>query len=182
MVEHKVGNGVERIEILISRKKMVIAIILSLVFVLIGLFLLLHHRQFAPSGYILLVAILAIVFFGACAVIGIIRLFIKRHNRIGLTIAEQGIIDHLSFGFIGWSDMIAINIMSTSTTQFICIHVHNPSHYLQHKNAVQRYLLTKSEQMYGTPITIAASSSLKYDMKQLQKLLENGLRHYRETV
>lgn len=179
MVEHKVGDGAERIEILISRKK---AIILSLVFVLIGLFLLSHHRQFATSGYIFLMAILAIVFFGACAVIGIIRLFIKRHNRIGLTIDQNGIIDHLNFGLIRWSDMIAINIMSTSTTQFICIYVHHPKHYLQHKNALQRYLLTKSEQMYGTPITIAASSSLKYDMNQLQELLENGLQRYHETL
>jgi len=96
------------IKIPLSKKKKSLMLLGAAIFVLLGvLFVVRPENLTSPLhqniALIRLVGMLSVVFFGACAIYGMIKIFDKKY---GLIIGTEGIIDNTnasSIGLINWA-------------------------------------------------------------------------------
>ncbi len=185
----------DKIEVPLSQNKMLLAIGGSVLFVLLGVWLFTIADSFEGDSVRLLrnplvvkgAGILAILFFGAMAVIGITKLFDK---KVGLTIDAHGITDNSnasitdnsnasSVGFIAWDDIVRIEKQQMMSTKFLLVHVRNPEEYIARaRNGVKAKLMRSNMQMYGTPLSIT-SNTLKCGFDELERLIGVGFEQSR---
>lgn len=119
-----------KIEIPLSKTKLLFGIGGSILFVVLGLYVLTtmadQQTRFNPT-MVKGVGIASILFFGATGIYGIKKMFDK---TIGLTIDEKGIFDNTnasSVGLIKWTDITAIKTEHYMWTNF---YIKNPQHLL----------------------------------------------------
>ena len=101
-------------------------------------------------------------------------LFDKRAN---LVISATGINDNLtifSCGQIIWSDMTKIDMTKVFKANFLIIKLRDNSKYLQDKNVLQRFFLTRYIKKWGTPVVIS-EKRINYDLKDLKDLISKHL-------
>ncbi len=177
----------DKIEVPLSQNKMLLAIGGSILFVLLGVWLFASADSFEGNSVRLLrnpvvvkgAGILAILFFGAMAVIGIKKLFDK---KVGLTIDTHGLTDNSnasSVGFIAWDDIVRIEKQQMMSTKFLLVHVRNPEEYIARaRNGVKAKLMRSNMQMYGTPLSIT-SNTLKCGFDELERLIGVGFEQSR---
>ena len=174
-----------KIEIPISKKKIILLLIGSIILV-IGATLMtikpetitLFHRK----GFILspetvrIIGVLGIVFFGAAGVFGIKKIFDK---KVGLIIDKKGITDNssaLSIGLIKWKDINGIELSQVNSIKFLRIGVKNPENYISKaKNGIKAKLMKINMNMYGSPIYIT-SNSLKCNFEKLESIIQSELK------
>ena len=170
-----------RIEIPLSKFKMVVLLLGSLLFVTLGFFMLfnaaeMQTRTFGPI-WIIGFGIAGILFFGAIGVSVAGKLFSK---KAGLVIDNQGIYDNssgVSAGFIPWKHILGIRTIQVMTTKFLLIDVKEPDAYLKKNKGLKLQAMRANYKKYGTPISIS-SSALKYDFKKLEELFsEQFIKH-----
>jgi hypothetical protein len=126
------------------------------------------------SIYVKGVGVLAVGFFGLCALCGFVKLF---DRAPGLVLDREGIIDNSSGvapGRVLWSEIRDIQAMSISGQRFLAFIVRDPEKYLSKGNIVSRLFVKLNYKMYGTPIFIS-SHSLKTNFVDL----ENQIRDFR---
>ena len=170
----------ERIEIPFSKKKLILSIVGSLLFVIGGIWLFLNTELYAnfPLEFVRNpiviqgVGVFAILFFGLTGVLGFRKLF---DNSNGLVIDNTGITDNsssLGIGLIEWEDITDILTKRVMTTKFLLVHVNNPEKYLSRaENKAKAKLMRANMKMTGTPIQIS-SNALKYNFKKLEELVQ----------
>lgn len=170
----------EKIEIPLSKNKLVLGIGGSMLFVIAGVWLFFIADSFQEHPFRLLrnpmvvkgVGILGFLFFGAIGVFGFKKLFDK---KVGLTIDSNGITDNSnasSIGLIEWNDISDIITKQVMSTKFLLINVQNPEKYIgKAKSGIKAKLLRANMKMYGTPLSIT-SNTLKYDFEELEKLIQ----------
>jgi hypothetical protein len=173
----------EQIEIPISKKKMTLTFLVSLVFVGIGLWFLINPPKFSSPlfgnpTYIFIVGLASILFFGFIAV----SIFLKFKDKIpGLTINREGILDNssnVSAGLIPWGDINEIKVLQVMSQKFLMIIVSNPQDYLDKvSNPFKRNVMKTNYKTFGSPISIS-SNSLKTNFDELQKLLLEKMKEY----
>ena len=125
----------DHIEIPLSRTKMILMFLGSLIFVGLGIWFLVHPPNvrnpiFGNSIFVFIIGIAAILFFGAIA-ISVFRKFSDK--KAGLIINQQGIIDNssgVSAGLIPWGDIEDIRISQVMSQKFLMVIVRNPQDYL----------------------------------------------------
>lgn len=171
-----------KIEIPLNKKKILVGIGASLLFVIAGFYLFTrladHQTRFNPA-LVKVIGIAGILFFSATGVYGIKKMFDK---AIGLTIDENGIFDNTnasSVGLIKWADIVKIEIVQVASTKFLLIYTTNPGSYLDKAKGLKKRLLQGNHKMYGTPISITATT-LKYNFNDLEKLIDERLKEQRE--
>lgn len=154
-------------EIKISKIKLALMVIGSVIFIGLGLWFLSNPNQFDPiSEYlILIIGIALILFFGICLTFMIRKLF---DNSIGLIINEKGITDNssgTSVGLIEWNDISEIQTTQIASTKFIMIETSNPEKYINRaKNTITRRAMEANYKMYGTPLSISSNTlHIKFD-------------------
>jgi hypothetical protein len=106
---------------------------------------------------IILIGMLSVVFFGACAIYGVIKIFDKKY---GLIINKDGIIDNtnaLSIGLINWADILSIETKNVMSNRFLLLFIKNPENYLNRAKGLKRKLLYANMKMYGTPLSIISN-------------------------
>src|SRR5690606_50295 len=117
------NKNMKQVEIPLSKKKMYLMLIGSIVFVLIGVWIILAQPMvrnvFFNNPIVKNVSgILAILFFGAVA----ISLSRKvQDNTPGLIVNEDGILDNssaISAGFISWAEIINIEVFNIANQNF----------------------------------------------------------------
>ncbi len=167
------------IEIPLSKNKLILAVVGSMLFVLLGVWLFVSADSFGQSSTPLLrnplvvqsAAVLAVLCFGVFAVVGIKKLFDK---NIGLALDASGLFDNssaVSVGFVDWNDVTRIETQQVMSTKFVLIHVQDPGKYIARADsAVKAKLMQSNTQMYGTPIAITANT-LKCDFAELERLI-----------
>ena len=109
----------EKVEIQLSKKKIILLSICSFMFVVLGILFLIYPENFISyimrsEEFIRIAGIASVLFFGSTGIYGIIKML---DNKVGLTIDENGIIDNTnatSIGLIKWSEITEIKI-STRT-------------------------------------------------------------------
>lgn len=169
----------EKIEIPISKKKIYLGILGSLLFVIAGIWLFFNTnlyvdfplRLFRNPIIVKAVGILGILFFGTTGIFGFKKLFDK---KVGLIIDSNGITDNSnasSVGLIEWNDITDIITKQVMSTKFLLINVTNPEKYIgKAKSRMKAKLMRSNMKMYGTPLSIT-TNTLKYDFGKLEQLI-----------
>jgi hypothetical protein len=166
----------EKIEIPLSKKKLILLLVGSLVFVAAGSWFLnsppkINNPLFGNPTFILMVSIAAILFFG------LISFFIARKlpdNRPGLIIDNAGLIDNssgLSAGQVPWTDIEKISVIEINRQKLILLDVKNPQDYIDRQsNGFKKKLMQINYNSYGTPLSISVNS-LQIEFNELVRLL-----------
>ncbi|MGN7783868.1 STM3941 family protein [Niabella sp. 22666] len=166
------------IEIPLSKRKIMVALFISLLFVALGFWLVIARPN--PNGgnailgnpiLIVVVGLAAIVFFG----MGILVLIRKlKDKRPGLIVSDEGILDNASgvaAGVIPWADIQKIKLAQVMSQKFLMLIVKDPEQYIQREtNAIKRKGMELNYKNYGSPISISAGS-LQIGFNELQALL-----------
>ena len=167
-----------QVEIELSKKKMVFALIGSLIFIILGIQFIVNPEKFVSpvfrsSEFILIAGICASLMFSYIAIIISKKLFDK---KIGLIINQNGIVDNTSgmeIGLIEWNDITAIRIGQVKSTKFLLIDTDQPEKYLKKVNSFKARMMKLNTSMYGTPLSIS-SNSLKCNFDELENAVRMG--------
>lgn len=174
----------ETINISLSKKKILLFIFGSLVFVILGILFTIFPDKFTTLLIrnillIRLIGIIAVLFFGF-ALITLTRKVLFDKN-LGIIINEKGIIDNSSFvavGLIKWEDIISIEKSKVRSTNFLLIKVKKPENYIDNQNPIKSKLLKANYKSYDTPISIS-SNFISCNFNQLEKLILNRFEQYK---
>ena len=175
----------EQIEIPLSKTKMILTFLGSIMFVGLGLWFLINppksnHWLFGNPTVIFITGIASVIFFGLVA-ITIFRKFSDK--KPGLTINRQGIFDNssgVSAGLIPWTDIQEIKISQVMSQKFLMFIVSNPEDYLEKvTNPLKRNAMKMNYKTYGSPISIS-SNALQTNFDDLHKLLIDNMKEYKQ--
>lgn len=173
-----------QIEIPLSKTKMIMTFLGSLMFVGLGIWFLTNppkgnHWLFENPVVIFIAGLASVIFFGLVAVT-IFRKFFD--NKPGLTINRQGIIDNssgVSAGLVPWTDIQEIKISQVMSQKFLMFIVKNPEDYLvKVTNPLKRNAMKMNYKTYGSPISIS-SNALQTNFDDLHKLLIDKMNEYK---
>ena len=170
----------QRIEIALSKSKIVLMLLGALTFVAIGLWFVIappkiENAYWGDPTKIAIVGYASIIFFGLCAFICIRKL---PDNKPGLIIDDIGLIDNssgVSAGQILWSDIEDISVIEIHRQKLIMLQVINPQDYIDKQTSVfKRKVMQMNYKMYGSPLSIT-SNALKVTFDELMTLLADKL-------
>lgn len=162
-----------KIEIPLSKTKIVLLIVGSLLFVVAGFWIFFYaadqQTRYAPL-LAKIAGAAAIVFFATTGIIGLTKLF---DGKAGLVIDEKGITDNssgVSAGLIEWRDITGIRTEQIMANKFLLIDTAQPNKYIERANRVKGRIMQSNLKLYGTPLAIA-STALKFNFKELEALI-----------
>lgn len=173
-------NTTEQIVIPLSKKKLILMLTGSIVFVILGLWFVLKpptisNPIFGNHATIFIAGIASILFFGLCAVYLIIKL---PDTKPGLIIDNIGLTDNssgVSVGQILWSDIENIEVIEIHGQKLIMLQLINPQEYIDKQTSgFKRKMMQMNFNMYGTPLSIS-TNSLKIKSDELLKILSDKL-------
>lgn len=179
-----------RIEIPLSKMKMVLMLAGSVLFVTGGAWVatipwskveLPAFMAMLPPWVFPLIGLAAILFFGACGVSIFLKLF---SSRPGLVITNEGFIDNsggASAGFVPWSTVTGVDIMTVSSQKFIRIGVLNAEELIEKQKSGVRFLMRQNYKWYGSPLGISANG-LKISFDELLRLLQDKHLEYQRMA
>jgi len=149
----------ETLEIPLSKGKLIILFVGSLLFVAAG-FWFIKQPETITQTVAMPPAILILIF--------IFKKFFD--TKAGIIINRNGIYDNssgVSAGFIPWGDISNISTMEISKQKLIMIEVINPEVYINRQtNFIAKKASAINHKMYGSPINISANS-LQYKFDDL---------------
>lgn len=136
----------------------------SLAFVAMGAFIISRQEQ-------VLLGVVTVVFFGACAAVGTWQFFDRRPR---LQINEIGILDRtLGIGLVPWVDIEDAYVASINNEHFICLHLENEDAYAGRLSPLKRKLAAANHALGFTHFSINLSGVdlnpeqlLEYILKQ----------------
>lgn len=170
----------ERIEIYTSKKKSILLLLGSILFVALCSFVAFGILDI--SLYKRLVGIVGIAFFGLGIYVAIRQLI---QNRLLLVIDDMGInVNPLkSDEKILWKHINGFPIVSISGTKIILIQVNNPQYWIDKEtNKIRKKLMEFNYGEYGSLFNLS-SNSMQIKHKELVDLLNNRLLAYwQETL
>ncbi|HCO67313.1 MAG TPA: hypothetical protein DIT04_06100 [Dysgonomonas sp.] len=155
----------ETIYIPVSKRKIVFLIAGSLLFVLLGVWLLVYFE-----GYRQIAGAASILFFGAGLFVFPKKLFDKSP---ALIIDEKGITDNITkphIGLIEWKDIVRFDIIRIYSNKMLLIFVINPEEYLDKIGNNKVTGLRNNYKITGTPFVIP-SGILKLKIEDVKDLL-----------
>ncbi|GGG25497.1 STM3941 family protein [Pontibacter amylolyticus] len=166
----------QKIEIPLSKAKMMLFLVGAVAFVVAGVFFAIEPARFISPIFrseeiIRIAGVTAVLFFGLGAVYILRKLFDK---KVGLTIDEEGITDNssaVSVGLIEWQDITGVETLEISSNMIMLLHTNNPEKYMARAtNMFFRKAMQANHRMYGTPLSITANS-LQIKYKELERLV-----------
>lgn len=169
----------QRIEIPLSKAKLVLLLFGALAFIALGLWFIIAPPVIQNSiwGGPLKIAIAgyaSVIFFGLCAFFLIRKL---PDNRPGLIIDEKGLEDNssgVSGKRIPWSDISKISVIEIQRQKIILLEVKNPQEYISKQTSgFKKKIMEMNFRLYGTPLSLS-SNGLKISFDELFKLLNEN--------
>jgi hypothetical protein len=175
----------ERIEISLSKRKMILLLTGSLIFVALGAYFITDSSTFTNGEYrryplwlILAVGYASVSFFGICAIFICYKFF---DNKPGLIVDKNGITDNssgVSVGLIKWHEIVKLSVSEVYRQKFILIYVNDPETIINNQsNLFKRKTLSINNKIYHTPIAIS-SNALKCNFDNLYLLLTEKFRNH----
>lgn len=177
----------QRIEIPLSKQKIILLLSGSIAFVAVGLWFVLsppaiENTYWGNPVKMVIAGYASILFFGLCSFLLIRKL---PDNRPGLILDNSGLTDNssgISAGQIAWTDVANISVIEIHKQKLIKIHVKNPQEYISKQtNAFKRKLMEMNNNMYGTPFSISANG-LKISFDELLKVLTDKFNASRQSI
>ena len=161
-----------QIVIPLSKKKLTLIVIGSIIFVVLGILVVMNPEKYisivmrSPT-IIFIVGVASILFFGLCFVFLVKKL---ADNSPGLIISKEGILDNssgVSAGQILWTDIENISVTEIHRQKLILLQIKNPQAFIdKQKSWFKRKLMVMNFKMYGTPVSIT-SNGLKISSDEL---------------
>ncbi len=170
-------NTSKQIEIPLSKIKLTIMLLGSIVFFGTGIAMMIHPDKINNSIFEyptinFILGIATVLLLGIAAIFAFKKL---NDNSPGLIISDKGIVDNssgISAGFVPWTDVTAIKESRVFNNRFINLIVKNPEEYIaRQKNIFKRKLVQANYSSFGTAISIS-ENGLKSNSKELKVLLE----------
>lgn len=132
----------------------------ALLFVLAGIWMFrtAHGQSRHSPLFLQVVAILAIAFFGACALYGLAKLVGRPPELI---LDREGLVDRSSAaaaGRVAWREIQAIEILSVRSQKLLALRVTDPEKYLAQGGPLRRLLRRLNHGSYATPIVLSATA------------------------
>ena len=170
----------QQIEISLSKMKLTLMVIGSLLFVVIGILFVINPEKYTTPimrnpTVIFISGLASILFFSLCFV------FIAKKlgdNSLGLIISDKGIFDNssgLSAGQILWPDIENISVIKIHRQRLIMLQVTNPQEYIDKQtSSFKRKMMQLNFKIYGTPLSIT-SNGLKISFDELLSTLTDKL-------
>ena len=174
----------DKILIDISKTKLTLMLIGSLIFVVLGIICINEPKAlisplFRSKELIFVVGIACVLFFGLASFYLIKKLF---DNRPGLIISTEGIFDNssaTSVGLIEWKDIIKTDVLKIHGQRIFLIRVKNPDKYVKRQKSKRaRNVLKANLNFYGTPIALT-TNGLKIGFENLKKLITESIEKHR---
>jgi hypothetical protein len=180
-------NTEQRIEIPLSKSKIIMMLIGATAFVAIGLWFVIAPPEIKNSYWgnptkMAIVGYASILFFGLCA-----AFFIRKlpDTKPGLVIDNTGLIDNsgaLSAGQILWADIVNISVLEMHKQKLLMLEVNNPQDYIDRQNGLlKRKGMELNYKMYGTPLSITANG-LKMPFPELYSLVSQKFQEARTNA
>ena len=162
-----VKKAMNRIEIPLSKNKIMLGLIGALVFQVLGvLFCIKPSMIVSPIIWSLtLIQTIGIIEFALFTVLFIYWLIKLFDKKPGLIIDDNGITDNtnaLSIGLIEWTDIIDIKTYQIMSNKCLLIITAHPEKYLNMAKGKKQKMMELNMKFCGTPIAIT-SASLKYN-------------------
>lgn len=177
----------EKIEVPLSKKKISLLLLMSTVFVALGILFTTNPAQFVTSLYrspeiIRIVGIASVVVFGFFMVLLARKFFDK---KVGLTIDQNGITDNTSMasvGLIEWADITGLAKVQIASTKILMVQTDKPDKYIDRAgNGLTKRAMKTNYKMYGSPLSIT-SSSLTMNFNELEQLLRTELEKRKNKI
>ncbi|MGO9116385.1 MAG: STM3941 family protein [Desulfomonilaceae bacterium] len=172
----------------LSKKKWLLVIAGSTLFVILGFWLLtLDLEAVKPLGplwnpiSVRGAGWVSVIFFGLCGIVGLIKLL---DRKPGLQFTKMGIIDNasgVSAGLIPWSDILGTEIYEFLGQRSLVVKVINPDGYIETGNPLKRWTKKGNYNLCGSPITIS-SKGLKIDFNELVNVFNAYISKYGVNV
>lgn len=173
----------DNIVINVSKTKMLFIIFVSLIFVVLGIWIIFNAQQ--PNGnqqklYTVILLYfaggLSVAFFGLCLLVGVWRLF---STTPGLELNNEGM---LIYGarkplFVHWQEIKQFSIFELHNQKFLVIHTFNPDKYLFAQGEFLQKMATASQNICGSPISVS-SNTLDIKLEVLVETCERYLATY----
>ena len=138
--------------------------------------LLLYPNTNSNQGFVKLVGIVGLIFFGGGAIFSFSKL---KSPHPGMILTKEGIDYQPSSldSFLPWSEITEIAEISIYGQKCIMVFIKNPEGFLNNiKNPIQKRMLEYSYKYYNTPISFS-SSAFKITHNKLLSLLQSHLQN-----
>ena len=168
------------IEIPLSKKKLTLMVIGSLMFVVLGILFVTNPEKYTSRimrspTMIFIAGLASILFFGLCFFFIVKKLGDKSP---GLVISDEGILDNssgVSGGQIKWTEIEDISVIKIARQKLIMLQLKNPQDYIERQTSgFKRKMMKINYKMYGTPLSIT-SNGLKISFNELLSILMEKL-------
>jgi len=167
-----------QIEISFSKKKIILVLLGSLLFVLLGLWFVIDP----PRDYLFnntirsnILGYITIIFFGLLAVFCIKKIF---DNRPALIFNDLGFDDRSSLfsaGFVLWKDVRSISVLEIRKQRMIMLELNNPEKYIQNQNNFFKKQIVKMNfKLYGAHLSLS-SKVLNINFDELYEQLNKRI-------
>jgi hypothetical protein len=166
----------DKIEIAMSKGKLIKLLFFSILFLVASLWILLNQPEVRNPIFNNLIIKNAASVLGSLMGLGGIYFFTKKilDKKPGVIIDNIGIVDNssgVSIGRIPWSDVMAVDERAVITQKFVTIYLKNPEDYINKEtNSIKRKMLKMSFKESGSPVSISANG-LKISFNELKKIL-----------
>jgi len=159
-----------------NKKKTVLMLIGSLLFVTGGIFFVMHPESFDGEPLITrMIGILCILFFGFAAIV-FVRYLIS--NRLLLEITDQGLhIGDIHKTFIEWQDISGFKEIAIYSTPIIIILIKNSKAVIDDEPNMIKKKMMQFNMNYGSPYNLS-SGNMAIRHKELFRLLNEKLIKY----
>ena len=172
----------------LSKTKLALLVVGSLLFVALGLWLaqldaatIASQRRYNNPAVMHGLGIVCALLFSATAAFGLIKL---RDDRPGLAFGPDGFTDNASAtaaGFVPWADVTGVGVMEFNRQRMLVVGVRDPEKYIARGGALKRMLGRANTRMCGSPVVISAHA-LKTDFGTLVAEFQNRIeRHGRQA-
>lgn len=177
----------EKIEIYSSKKKSLLLLISSLIFVIGGIYMLMNYGNFTGYSassplFIKIIGIASVLFFGLGIYISIRQLLA---NQLILIINKKGINVNPKKSqteFIEWKNIKEFLELKILSQKFVIIDVDNSEYWIENeKNAIRKKLMKFNVNNYGSPFNLSANS-MQMNHTELMKILNENLNKYKYTA
>jgi hypothetical protein len=174
-------------EVKTSKPKLIRLLITSLVFVVLGLWMIIKPADenslnplFRSKIFVTIIGASCILFFGLGFIIFLLKLL--GFKKYKLIIDDTGITDNSNKGSIGhipWSDIKEVKINSVVNQKFLTIVVNNPDDYInKQRTLAKRKGMQADFNRTGSPINIS-TKVLSTKLDKLKATIETKLTEYR---
>lgn len=169
----------QKTEIYSSKKKALLMFLLSIIFVILGIWMILEAENiktpFLQNPLLIrIVGISSVLFFGYALFVTAKQLFQK---KLMLIFDENGInLKPPTNRIIKWKDITYFSEIKINSVKIIIIHVKNPKEYIDNEsNKIHKKLMNYNLNNYGSPFTITVST-MDISYNELLGLLDKSLK------